>query len=172
VLVHDFSITHPVLRDFPFWLNRADLRVSFSEVPPFFRKKEWVRAQYKIKESVDNTGKTSPLPSKALLFCGVGNPKRVVRQLEKHGVQVAEQRFFKDHHEYTHQDALMLAQWQKKKGGFPLLTTLKDYVKIQDFADVLSVSWMRVEVEFLENEVLFWKKIDEVVDGFCDHAQS
>ncbi|MBI2604722.1 MAG: tetraacyldisaccharide 4'-kinase [Deltaproteobacteria bacterium] len=161
ILVHDFSVKWPLLRDMPSYFSRVGVRVALSEVPRMWRKIPWVRARYHIH------GK---LPSEAMVFCGIGNPSRFTKLLVNAGVNVQGARFFRDHCEYAASDARKLLEWRRRNGDrLPLLTTLKDYVKLWPLLEsqggVAGFEPMAVEIglEFLENEDLLWKAVDATV---------
>lgn len=77
ILVQDFSVKTPFKwRDFPSEFKRADVRISFSDVPRELKHLPWVRARYHLSAAVDTNGKKEALPPVALAFCGLGNPER------------------------------------------------------------------------------------------------
>jgi tetraacyldisaccharide 4'-kinase len=67
-------------------------------------------------------------PVPVTVACGIGNPHAFVLMLERHGMQIAERRFFRDHHAYTRADAASLAA-----AGRPVVVTEKDAVKLEAF---------------------------------------
>lgn len=173
ILVHDFSQSWPILRELPWMFRKADVRISFSEIPPYWKKLSkkypWVRAQYHLKSIVNGTGVETHLPSRALAFCGLGNPKRFSAALKRAGVDVQGFRAFADHAIYTQKEARELVAWQKMNRGIPLLTTLKDYVKLKPLVESagglwgFEPFWVKLEVQFLENEQYLWKAVDETL---------
>ncbi|MEW6057120.1 MAG: tetraacyldisaccharide 4'-kinase [Bdellovibrionota bacterium] len=174
VLVHDFSIRWPVLRDFPIHLDKARLRVSFSEVPErwkIHRKgcSPWVRAQYRVNGIVDAFDKKMPLPPSALVFCGLGNPHRFREGLKQVKVEVKDFRSFSDHQNYTREDIKKLVQWKKGSTDAALLTSLKDYVKLYPFIESqggvpgFEPCWVDSSVVFLENEEYFWNTVTQAL---------
>ena len=170
ILVHDFDVRLPILRDFPYFLKKAALRISLSELPMQWRQEgaPWVRARYNLLGAVDSSGKRQRLPERILAFCGIGNPERFEHALAKAGSVVHGYRFFGDHQVYTSDMIRELVAWQRKL-GYPLVTTLKDYVKIKQYVESqggiagFEPYWVEIELQLVENETFFWNKIDEVV---------
>lgn len=175
VLVHDFSVAWPVLRDLPIALRKARVRISLSEVPQSWNavrdESPWIKARYELEGVEDSAGKTMPLPREALVFCGLGNPARFKQSLERAGVKVEGFKTFGDHAAYDIERVREIVKWARsfsKQGRtLPLLTTLKDYVKLVTLVESqggvagfepLSV---RIKLSFLENEEVLWKAIDE-----------
>jgi tetraacyldisaccharide 4'-kinase len=64
------------------------------------------------------------------LFCGIGNPSAFRASLEKRGWQVADVRFFPDHHIYTRADIEDLGRLCRELPIDAVVCTQKDLVKI------------------------------------------
>jgi len=172
VLVHDFSVAWPVLRDLPSVLGSVRVRIALSDVPKIWSRLEWVQARYRLRSVVNGQEKEAALPPEALLFCGVGNPRRVQRALFASGVRVRGSRLFRDHAAYREEDVRRLMAWQRAEGrDLPLLTTLKDYVKLIPYIEShggiagFEPQWIKVSLEFLEGEELLWKAVREATGG-------
>lgn len=183
VLVHDFSVRWPILREFPIAFSKVPLKIAFSEIPNEWKKaaekikKPWIRAEYKLLESVSVSGKRKALPERAFIFCGIGNPGRFRKSLERAGTKVIGQAYLPDHARYDVElgKSLMreIEQAARKHGEKPesltVLTTLKDFVKLESFIGSqggiagFEPEWVDVEIRFLENEEFFWTTIDETV---------
>lgn len=182
ILVHDFSVRWPVLRELPSMLSRAGVRVALSEVPKQWLGKStpWVRARYRLTGAVDAAGRRAALPSEALAFCGLGNPERFRRSLSAAGVKVAGFRKFRDHAEYGEREARELARWaeQARGGGLPLLTTLKDYVKLTPYIasqggiSGFEPSWVEVSLELVDNESVLWRAVGAALNCGAGHGGS
>ncbi|MGH7230979.1 MAG: tetraacyldisaccharide 4'-kinase, partial [Nitrospiraceae bacterium] len=67
---------------------------------------------------------------RALIFSGVGNSASFRRLVTNHGVKVAEELVFPDHHAYTKVDWERVREQARRCGADVLLTTEKDAVKI------------------------------------------
>ncbi|HRK02581.1 MAG TPA: tetraacyldisaccharide 4'-kinase, partial [Oligoflexia bacterium] len=170
VLVHNFEIRNPLFRDFPFWFNRAGLRVAFSDVPAKLNNgPPWVRVNYRLKGVQKVNSKLESIPRTANVFCGIGNPNRIRSFLERNGVKVNAMKVFRDHQDYHLADIEGLKKWNEKNGEFPLVTTLKDAVKLRDYAQCMGgVSgfdplWLDIGVEILDHKEYFWRKLNESV---------
>ncbi len=167
ILIHDFNIKFPILRDFPMHFKKVSLQVTLSPVPTFWKHLDWVEAHYELKGMVNALGQKSPLPKEAFVLCGIGNPERFKASLEEKGVRVKSFCFLPDHYCYSNKKLQKILNWQKQGGGFPLLTTLKDYVKIEKI--LLSqgkhlnteIYWIELDFCFTKNEKLFWDRIHE-----------
>lgn len=176
VLVHDFSVRWPILRDLPIVLKKARMRISFSEIPkqwqPTGNQTPWIKVRYELFGVHDAAGKVQSLPKQAIAFCGLGNPKRFKRSLEHAGVQLKAFRTFSDHAVYDRNDIDDLVRWIRDQGGngITVLTTLKDFVKLSRFVESqggvagFEPMWVGVQIKFLENEKLFWNTLEEFVD--------
>jgi tetraacyldisaccharide 4'-kinase len=69
--------------------------------------------------------------SKGLVaFCAIARPEGFVEMLEGAGVRVVDSIAFPDHHRYTAEDAVRLAEALRVRGGDGFVTTEKDAVKI------------------------------------------
>jgi tetraacyldisaccharide 4'-kinase len=65
-----------------------------------------------------------------LAFCGLANPLKFYKTLEENKFNVIKTRTFPDHHKYTNEDIFNLEK-EAKKEKLQLITTEKDYVKIE-----------------------------------------
>jgi len=65
-----------------------------------------------------------------LAFCGLANPLKFYKTLEENKFNVIKTRSFPDHHKYTNEDISNLEK-DAKKEKLQLITTQKDYVKIE-----------------------------------------
>lgn len=171
VLVHDFSLRWPILRDLPRVFDKAKVRVSLSEVPS--REKGWVRARYRLTGAVDGAGKRHALPKKAMVFCGLGNPARFQKMLIDAGVRVLGFHAYPDHMNYTDREVRDLVSlhrgFLKNHPDCVLITSLKDQVKLGSFIESqggiagFEPFWAELAFEILEGENDLWKAIDETV---------
>lgn len=162
ILVHDFSVKWPLLRDFPSVFETVPIRISLSKVPPFWNSISWVQANYQMG-SVYN--------DRYLLFCGIGNPERVLNKCSENKIDVLDYRFYKDHKNYKVTDIQELLDWKKnseEKYGtkLKLLTTLKDEVKCSAFREIIpdfDPTVLNIELKYQNNESELWRAIDECI---------
>jgi tetraacyldisaccharide 4'-kinase len=70
------------------------------------------------------------VPARPVAFCGIAKPNRFIEQLRQAGVEIAAQRFYRDHHAYTADDVrdLLALREEKNAGGF--VTTEKDAINL------------------------------------------
>ncbi len=172
ILVHDFSVRWPILREWPGVLDRAQVRVALSDVPKQWARRPWVRARYQLTGAVDGAGKRTGLPREALAFCGLGNPARFRKALTDAGVSLAGFRTFRDHMNYGEHEVRELAKWQARVAPhLPILTTLKDYVKLGHYTESqgglagFEPRWVELSLGFVENEILLWKAVGQAVEA-------
>lgn len=81
----------------------------------------------------------------ATLFCAIANPERVSQTAEDLGITIIHTSFFQDHKEYTQQIVNSLCEDAKGKGAHCLITTTKDFVKVNNFKFDLPIYILQVE---------------------------
>jgi tetraacyldisaccharide 4'-kinase len=79
-------------------------------------------------------------------FCGIGSPGAFHRQLEPFGEMYRGRRWFGDHHAYTPADLAEVAAMARNAGAETLLTTEKDWVKVEPFANGVELPILRAEI--------------------------
>jgi tetraacyldisaccharide 4'-kinase len=67
---------------------------------------------------------------RVLAFAGIGDPARFFATLRAHGIEVASQRMFADHHPFTAEDIDTLTR-EAQAGALTLVTTEKDFARIE-----------------------------------------
>ncbi len=67
---------------------------------------------------------------RVLAFAGIGDPARFFATLRTHGIEVASQRTFADHHPFTDEDIDALTR-EAQAGALTLVTTEKDFARIE-----------------------------------------
>ena len=92
--------------------------------------------------------------NKFLAFCGLGNPDKFYKTLEKGGYKVFLTKSFPDHHQYTEEEINHLILKAKNK-NLTLITTAKDYVKIIDKKNEIQV--LSIESSFNAKDELRFK---------------
>ncbi len=70
-------------------------------------------------------------PQSAFVFCAIGNPEQFLKSIEKLGIKIKGYKFFSDHHHYSEKDLTLLQRLKYKTKSEVLLTTYKDFVKIE-----------------------------------------
>ncbi len=105
--------------------------------------------------------------SSGIAVCGIARPESFFRGLEDKGVEVKARVPFGDHHRYSGWDVRRIISLAKEY-DVPVLTTLKDWVKLRRFSQEFSragvkVARVEVEVRFLWGQEAFWDKVMGVV---------
>ncbi len=176
VVVHDFRVRWPLLRDLPSLMARAGARVSFSDVPRLWRRMPWTVVRYAHRGIAYGSGVRDKMPREVVAFCGIGNPSRFKKSLEEHGVVVRAFQTFPDHHRFSREDVLALFRLADQYDRASLVCTLKDFVKLENMLDadqLKRLAWTPIEIRFIEGEDVFWKPVFESagVRGAGDSAQ-
>ncbi|MDC1356078.1 tetraacyldisaccharide 4'-kinase [Pseudomonadota bacterium] len=73
-----------------------------------------------------------------LAFCGLANPMKFYNILKENNFKVALTKSFPDHYKYNNKEMKKLRQEAKSK-NLKLITTEKDYVKIEDNENIINV---------------------------------
>lgn len=95
-------------------------------------------------------------------FCAVGNPRSFFAQVRNSGYELAFEKAFRDHHNYSQQDVDSLVRGARDAGAQSLITTAKDAVKLRSLS--FSLPWCVLEIEIsLENEDAFRRMILNVL---------
>ena len=99
-----------------------------------------------------------------LAFCGLANPLKFYKTLEENNLNVIKTRSFPDHHKYTNEDISNLEK-EAKKEKLQLITTEKDYVKIEsknkNLINVLSINLSLIK----KDEAKFKSFLKDLIDG-------
>jgi tetraacyldisaccharide 4'-kinase len=111
---------------------------------------------------LEGTGVEVDVPARAFVFCGIGSPQRLVKDVAGRGVTVVGQRFFRDHHPFSETELKEVADAALKAGAAAVVTTAKDAVRIQawPFPKPLLVLSARLDIEGLPAVL---KRIDRVI---------
>jgi len=127
----------------------------------------FTKISYKLQVASDksniNTTEISNLKSQIsnlLLVTGIANPAPLVKFLENKCGKVHHLRFA-DHHLFTKKDIEKIITTKNRLGGdnCVVLTTEKDAMRLQAFANMPEYITIPIEVEFLENEAAFKEKL-------------
>ena len=90
--------------------------------------------------------------NKALLLSGIGNPKSFERLAKSHGCIVVGIKRFKDHHSYNKKNLLEIVHLAKDLKADYILTTEKDWVKIEPLKPDFLFVVLKIELNLLEEE--------------------
>lgn len=123
----------------------SDLR---SDIPIFTTLNRIARVtDLKSGETVDHDGSIHLTSSRALAFCGLGNPENFYALLRREGFNIAETRSFRDHHAYSQADADEVIKAATDSRADILLTTAKDAVKLSELNFDLPCYVVEIQVE-------------------------
>lgn len=86
--------------------------------------------------------------SRVVSFCGLGNPDGFESQLTKHGIHIAGSKRFEDHHAYTVSDLTQLQTFAEKSDASMLVTSEKDWVKIEPLLE-----WSQLKIPIGRTEL-------------------
>ncbi len=127
ILVHHFGVK-TVKRDFSKVQHTCDIKLGFGvkELIP----SDYLSSEYRLQGIVPTPMNKQDDPfyaSKYFAFCGIGNPQRFFQFLSDNHVAFDRGQVFADHYRYQKSDVQHLLKISRER---PLLTTLKDYVKL------------------------------------------
>ena len=83
---------------------------------------------------------------KYFAFCGIGSPASFFRRLGTLGGTSVGDRTFDDHHDYTESDVNQINDAARTAHAELLITTAKDWVKLERFADKFALPIVRAEL--------------------------
>lgn len=111
---------------------------------------------------VQNLGTLSG--EKVFLISGIAQPRSFEKSLEAHGLQIAGNRIFSDHHPYSASDVdRVLYDW-RELGSPRLLTTEKDAVKLKALWPREVPLWYSpLEVQIQSQEEVFYEALDQAL---------
>ena len=98
---------------------------------------------FDTKFEIKNTFKTKQ--NDFLAFCALGNPIKFFNTLKKNNFKIVLTKSFPDHYEYKNKDINTLKE-EADNRNLKLITTEKDYVKIDDKENEISV--LPIEINF------------------------
>ena len=87
-------------------------------------------------------------------FCAVGNPESFFESVQRAGYEIALQKAFMDHHDYSQDEIDSLTREAEKSGATALITTAKDAVKLRALAFEMPCYVLESEISIGEAEAL------------------
>jgi len=108
-----------------------------------------IKAHTKITGFYD-IGGVIEKPKSAFVFCSIGNPKKFLASIKTLGIEIKGFKCFKDHYFYTKKDIESLKSLKKKTNAHILLTTYKDFVKIEQ----PEIAYLDIEAQLDYNALL------------------
>ncbi|MBI9017834.1 MAG: tetraacyldisaccharide 4'-kinase [Phycisphaerae bacterium] len=136
-----------------------------------FTEKAPVLAKHSPSSLLDIQGQKHHLNdlinAKIVAFCGIGNPHGFVGTLHKLGANVIAQHFFDDHTQYDESKVLKVQELAEKNEAELILTTEKDWVKLENVQATQNLKNLRrlqIELSLGEYEVVVKDIIRKVLD--------
>jgi len=96
------------------------------------------------------------------VFCGIGNPARFVKTVERLGAEVVGTLFSSDHKVPRVQKLLSFASLAKSKGASFLVCTEKDRVKLCQTQYSLPICWVKVSLKITQNQEAWQQLVNEM----------
>lgn len=118
------------------------LRTRFSTIPVFTSTYSQIQLWHKDRQ-ISRDEHLGP----AYLFCAIANPDRVLKTAKEQGVEVTASRFLQDHKEYSQQLISTICKHAEESNAKCLLTTEKDFVKIQNYQFSLPLYVIKIKQE-------------------------
>ncbi len=136
--------------------------------PPIFRA-----AHIPNKIVLPETGEDLPLDflaGKRLLgFAGIGRPESFSQTLKTMGADIVDFLAFADHHNYSEKDFSRVISLAKAKSVDLIVTTEKDWVKIEPLArGVEGIGYVSIQFRILGDEEAFFRLIERLIAGQRD----
>ncbi len=107
-----------------------------------------------------NGGDTIAPPARVAAFCAVGNPASFFENLRQVGFELAVEKKFPDHHEYSQDEIDSIIKAAKETGASALITTAKDAVKLRALSFSLPCYVAEIEIA-IENMDEFTRLVSE-----------
>lgn len=138
-----------------------------SQAPIFYARPE-LNAIRKL--SAGGRGASEVLDAEAIrtkklfAFCGIGNPAAFVADLQRWKFQVADHKFYRDHHRYTQRELNALAEEARVAGAEALVCTEKDAFNLAGVrTDAIDVFYCVISL-CVERGEEFWRSVMGVVE--------
>ena len=87
---------------------------------------------------------------KVVLLSGIGDPKSFEKTIRDYNCVIEEHEVFRDHYSYNKSDILKIINFSKKKNVGYIITTEKDWVKIEPLKPNFPFIIVKIEVELIE----------------------
>jgi len=170
-----------LLRESLFALKRADVvvlshadRVSEDQIREIQKQVRRINPEICWCEIVHTpvtllilSGKSLPIESlfnkNITAFCGIGAPEGFRQTLQKCGMNIEHFLTFPDHCPYDNHNLLQIKNLYKKKPDFPILCTMKDYVKLPktELIDI-PIHALMIAIQFRHGEEEFRQFINAI----------
>lgn len=142
-----------------------------SELKQFYRQYtsaqcKFYEAHYKLTEVRDSQRQRYEpdffKDKKVLAFCAIAKPQNFWTTLKNNGIDVAHKIAFPDHYQYTQKDLAHITSEAEKSNLF-IVTTEKDFVKLEDLRGDKQFYWFKVDLDFNGQEEALKNNLKKVL---------
>ena len=104
---------------------------------------------------------------KTFIFCGIANPDAFIATVGLVGANITGSKVYDDHHSYTTGDVEGIYRDAARSGAEMILTTEKDYNKIDlpDSSPALELTYLAVRLQFIEGQDRIRELIERSLAG-------
>jgi tetraacyldisaccharide 4'-kinase len=120
----------------------ASSRTDEMERPDLPAKNVW-----RVRRGIE----LSSAPARPVAFCGIAKPQKFLEQLRTAGVEIAAEKFYRDHHAYTSDDICDLLALRDQAHADGFVTTEKDAINLgPQVAQLAPTAVAKVHMELLD----------------------
>ncbi len=135
----------------------GDERLSDASDSWNLRKVPVVRTGVRVQSVIDlSSGEEAGIETlqdrPVAAFCGIAHPRDFFHTLEQVPVEIVNQNFFPDHHDYSTDELKKIENRAQQSGAKLIVTTEKDAVKLQNHKFELPAYAVRIELEIFEGQ--------------------
>ena len=105
-----------------------------------------------LVSAFDSTAKVGKVLS-SFIFCGIANPSRFERSVNKNGTAIVGELFYNDHHSYSESDVRTIIERTKFLGVKTAITTEKDAVKLLRYRELFDAAGITLLILQISSEV-------------------
>lgn len=139
-------------------VNNESLAAIESQIRQYNPPVPIYRAAHEPIGLLSNDSTSDPLSMERLsemgffCFCGIGSPSSFERQFDRFGNRPVGRRRFADHHHYSSADLNDLVRESRKLGAEVLVTTEKDWVKIDRLSCEMPIWRVAMQLQLSDND--------------------
>ena len=132
--------------------NLAELTATISRINPKMIVAQTIHSSVCAKSSKKQIPLEELKNKKTFVFCGIANPDAFFATVGLAGANITGSKIYDDHHSYTAGDIEVIYRDAAQSGAEMILTTEKDYNKIDlpDSPSVLELAYLAVRLQFVE----------------------
>lgn len=99
---------------------------------------------------------------KIILLSAIASPESFYKILDDYSVEIVDKIEFADHHNYTQLEIMELSQKASEQNAL-VITTEKDFVKINQVSEDLNIFYLSISIDFLEGEAQLLSKVRKLL---------